>query len=115
MNKRKFILMTLAIILIAFAFSFLNSNPEEVESPINIEIGQIFNEIDFGTTKYVLNYKIADLNGDSVNDVVILVGEKEKVEEVRVKNVDVVFYDGNLKEYQACGLKKLEGDSGRIE
>lgn len=115
MNRRKIILMIVAIGLIALAFSFLNSEPEVVESPIDIEIGKVFTAIEYPKEMYVLNYKIGDLTGDSVNDVVILVGEKESVEKTETKNVDVVFYDGSLQKYSNANLKKLEGNQARLE
>lgn len=115
MKKRNVMIIIIAIAVIALAFSKLNKEEPEVESPINIEVGQVFTAIEFSQTKYVLNYKIADLNGDSVNDVVILVGEKESVEATQAKNVDVVFYDGALQKYSQADLKKLEGESPRLE
>ena len=115
MNRRKIILMIVAISLIAFAFSFLNSEPKVVESPIDIEIGKIFSAVEYPQEMYILNYKIADLTGDSVNDVVILVGEKESPEKIDAKNMDIVLYDGVLQKYSNANLKKLEGASGRLE
>lgn len=115
MSRRKIILMIVAIILIAFAFSFLNSEPEVVESPIDIEIGKTFSAIEYLKEMYILNYKIADLTGDSVNDVVILIGEKESPEKMDAKNMDIVLYDGALQKYSNANLKKLEGTSVRLE
>lgn len=115
MSRRKIILMIVAIILIAFAFSFLNSEPEVVESPIDIEIGKTFSAIEYPKEMYILNYKIADLTGDSVNDVVILIGEKESPEKMDAKNMDIVLYDGALQKYSNANLKKLEGTSVRLE
>lgn len=115
MNRRKIILMVLAIGLIAFAFSFFKEESKIIESPIDIEIGRVFSAIKYPKEMYVLNYKIGDLNGDNINDVVILVGEKESPEKIGAKNVDVVFYDGNLQEYSNANLKKLNGNSARIE
>ena len=62
-----------------------------------------------------MNYKIADLNGDSVNDVVIFVGEKTSADDTNVKNADVVFYDGALQKYINADLKKFDGDTARLE
>lgn len=115
MNIRKIVLMLIAIGLIALAFSRLNQEEKVVKSPISIEVGQEFTEIDYPQTKYVLNYKIADLNGDSVNDVVILVGEKEGVDSTKAKNVDVVVFDGALQIYNNANIKKLEGENARLE
>ena len=115
MNKKKLILMIISIAIIAFAFSLINDKEEIVESPINIEVGQEFTSIEYPQTKYVLNYKISDLNGDAVNDVVIFVGEKENVSALDVKNADVVFYDGALQKYINADLKKFDGTTPRLE
>ncbi len=115
MDKRKVILIIISIAIISFAFSLINKEDEIVESPINIEIGQEFVGIKYSPKKYVLNYKIADFNGDSTNDVVILVGEKQSPDAKNVKNADIVFYDGVLQKYINADLKKFDGDTPRIE
>ena len=115
MDKRKVILIIISIVIISFAFSLINKEDEIVESPINIEIGQEFVGIKYSPKKYVLNYKIADFNGDSTNDVVILVGEKQSPDAKNVKNADIVFYDGVLQKYINADLKKFDGDTPRIE
>jgi len=115
MDKKKFFLIIISVAIIAFAFSLLKNEETVVESPINIEIGQEFLGIDYPKTKYVLNYKIADLNGDTVNDVIIFVGEKESVDSVKTTNTDIVFYDGALQKYINAGLKKFDGDTARLE
>lgn len=115
MDKRKLILLFVAIIIIAFAFSLINKEEIVVESPINIEVGQEFTGIEYPQKKYVINYKIADINGDSVNDVAILVAEKESPNAKDVKNTDIVLYDGALQKYINGDLKKFEGNTPRIE
>lgn len=115
MDKRKIILIIVSIIIIALAFSILNKEEAVIESPISIEVGQIFTGIEYSKPKYVLNYKISDINGDTVNDVVIFVGEKEDVAAIAVKNADVVLYDGALGKYINVNLKKFDGDTPRIE
>ena len=84
MDKKKIFLIILSVAIIAFAFSILNKEEEIVESPINIEVGQEFKGMEYSQAKYVLNYKIADINGDSTNDVVIFVGEKDIPEARRI-------------------------------
>ena len=115
MVKRKIFLIIISIAIIAVAFSLLNKEEETVEIPINIEVRQQFEGINYTKTKYVLNYKIADFNGDAVNDVAIFVGEKESVESKNVKNADIVFYDGALQKYINADLKKFDGESPRLE
>ncbi len=116
MGKRKIILAIIAIGIIALAFSCMKPKAEEsVKSPIQIEVGQEFHGIESSQTMYVLNYQIADLNGDSVNDVVIAIGEKESVSDVHAKNIDIVFYDGAMQTYQGANIKKAEGNLPKID
>lgn len=115
MKKRNVIIIIIAIAFIALAFSRLNQEENVLESPIDIEVGQVFTAIEYPQTKYILNYKIVDLNGDGTNDVVILIGEKENLEVMRATNIDIVFYDGALQKYSGANLKKLEGESPRLE
>ena len=115
MSKRKIILIIISIAIIAFAFSLINKEESVVESPINIEVGQEFCGIEYSKKKYVLNYKIADFNGDATNDVVIFVGEKDSPEANGIKNADVVLYDGALQKYINSDLKKFDGNTPRLE
>lgn len=115
MNIRKILLIIIAIIIVAFAFSLLNKEDNVLETPINIEVGQVFTGIELAQTKYVLNYKIGDLNADSVNDVIVFIGEKDSVDSILAKNIDIVLYDGALQKYINAGLKKFEGEAVRIE
>lgn len=115
MNKKKIFLVLVSVAVIAFAFSLLNNEEKVAESPINIEVGQKFTGIEYSKTKYVVNYKIADLNGDLVNDVVIFVGEKESVDSINVTNSDIVFYDGAIQKYINVNLKKFDGNTPRLE
>ena len=115
MNKRKIILIIISMLIIVWAFSLIDKEEKVVENPINIEIGQEFTGVEYSQKKYILNYKIADLNGDSTNDVVIFVGEKETPDAENVKNADIVYYDGALQKYVKADLKKFDGDSPRIE
>ena len=115
MDKRKIILIIISIAIIAYAFSIINKEEEVIESPINIEIGQKFTAIEYSQSKIVLNYKISDINGDAVNDVVIFVGEKESPSIEAIKNADIVFYDGALQKYINTDLKKFDGTTPKIE
>ena len=115
MNRRNIIIILIVIGVIAFALSKIDNKEKDPQPPIQIEIGQEFTALESSNTQYVLNYKIADLNGDSVNDVVILVGEKESADTNNAQNVDIVFYDGAIQKYNNANLKKLEGESPRIE
>lgn len=115
MGKKKLFIIIISLAIIAYAFSFLNKEEKVVESPINIEVGQEFTGIEYSNKKYVINYKIADINGDAVNDVIIFVGEKESASADKVKNADIVLYNGALQKYTNVDMKKFDGCSPRIE
>ena len=115
MDKRKFILIIISIAIIAFAFSILNKEEEVAISPISIEVGQEFTAIKYPQTKYVLNYKISDINGDAINDVVIFVGDKESSSSENIKNADIVLYNGALQKYINADIKKFGGTTPRLE
>lgn len=115
MKKRTIVVTVIAFIVIAVAVSLWGSKELMVQPPIAIEIGQVFTAIEYPNTKYVLQYKVADINNDESNDVIILVGEKESVEATSANNIDVVWYNGAMQTYGNADLKKLEGDMPRLE
>ena len=95
----------------------------EKTSP-KLEIGQKFNvpELKLKKNTYVLDYKISDVQGDSVADKVILVGTKEKIDgklDVYASDLSIIVQDGKTKKYQkhAWLIKdkdgSLSGEFGR--
>ncbi|WP_082112484.1 hypothetical protein [Paenibacillus sp. DMB20] len=89
-----------------------------------MEIGQKFNvpELKLKKNTYVLDYKISDVQGDSVADKVILVGTKEKIDgklDAYASDLSIIVQDGKTKKYQkhAWLIKdkdgSLSGEFGR--
>lgn len=105
------------IILILFSISLKIFVKEEqfVDKPLDINVGDEFSIFESKNIKYVLNYVIGDATGDGINDMVILIGEKEVVEGTTAENVDVVLYDSSTNQYLKIELKKFDGSDFRIE
>lgn len=105
------------IILILFSISLKIFVKEDkiVDKPLEINIGDEFSIFESKNKKYVLNYVIGDTTGDGINDMVILIGEKEIEEGATAKNIDVVLYDSSTNQYLRTELKKFHGSDFRIE
>ncbi|GIO29642.1 MULTISPECIES: hypothetical protein [Paenibacillus] len=79
-------------------------NQQSQKAQPKIEIGQKLRvpELNLKENTYVLDYKPADINGDSVKDQVILVGTKEKIDgklDAYASNLSVIVQDGKTKKY----------------
>ena len=105
------------IILIAFALAlkFFVKNETVAEKPLNINVGDEFTIFESEKTKYVLNYIIGDVTGDNINDMTILIVEKENVQENFSQNIDMVLYDSSSNQYLKIELKKFSGNNAKIE
>lgn len=113
--KMKTIWFVVILIVVATIFINLNFNNEEEEfKPLELNVGDVFAGIEYKNTMYVLNYVIGDVTGDTENDMIILVGEKEDVNDTIAQNVDLVVFDTVNKTFLNAGLKKLEGQSPKI-
>ena len=104
-------------ILILFAISLKVFVKEEkiVDKPLNINVGDEFTVFESKNKKYVLNYAVGDITGDNINDMVIIIGEKEIVESPYAQNVDIVLYDSSANRHLKLELKKLHGSNFKIE
>lgn len=74
------------------------------ETMPKIEMGQKFTAPEFKLKEhtYVLDYKMSDVNGDSVKDQVILVGTKEKFNgklDAYASDLSIIVQDGNTNKY----------------
>lgn len=81
------------------------------------EKGKLFTaaaELKLGKNTYVIDQKTADVNGDKVDDVVYLVGEKEKAEDIYASNMNLVVQDGKSKTYSKTDIKDLGGYEGEL-
>lgn len=63
---------------------------------------------------YVIDQKSADINGDKVDDLVYLVGEKEQADDIYSSNMNVVVRDGKSKAYSKTDNKDLGGYEGEL-
>ena len=90
--KIKFIILVAIVISLIMVFNNASSNEENTSfNPLKLELGQEFTALKSDKTKYVLNYTILDVTGDSKNDVIIVIGENS--EGGKYKNFDVLVYD----------------------
>lgn len=106
------VVIVLAVVLV---FGMMGAKDKTVElDNIGITAGQKFENMDYPENTYVLDYRISDINGDGKNDTVILVGQKEAVDNPFATGIDLVVHDGEKKEFLKTGLKKLEGYSANI-
>ena len=105
------------IVLILFALALKIFVKEEtiVEKPLDVNIGEEFTVFETENKKYVLNYTIGDVTGDSINDMVLLVGEKDNIQNTFAQNIDMVLYDSGNNEYTKLELKKFNGNNAKIE
>lgn len=105
----------IVLILFALALKLFVKDETIVEKPLDVNIGEEFTVFETENKKYVLNYTIGDVTGDSINDMILLIGEKDNVQDAFSKNIDIVLYDSGNNEYTKLELKKFSGNNARIE
>ncbi|MGG1663028.1 hypothetical protein [Brevibacillus sp. NRS-1366] len=71
-------------------------------------------ELKLGKNTYVIDQKTADMNGDKVDDIVFLVGEKEKADDIYASHMNIVVQDGKSKAYSKTDMKELGGYEGEL-
>lgn len=114
--KNKLIWVAVAIlILFAIALKVFVKDDVITQKPLDIEIGDEFTVFEGKEKKYVINYAIADITGDGINDMAIAIGEKEVLESTEAENISLVVYDSSNTQYSKLDLKKFNGESFRIE
>ncbi len=114
--KNKLIWVAVAIlILLSIALKVFVKDDIAPQKPLDIEIGDEFTIFEGKEKKYVINYAIGDVTGDGINDMVIAIGEKEILDNTEAENVSLVVYDSSSNQYSKIDLKKLNGESFRIE
>ena len=113
--KMKTIWFVVILIVITTMIINLNFNNENEEfKPLELNVGDVFTGVDYKNEMRVINYVIGDVTGDNENDMIILVGEKEAVDNTFSKNVDLVVYDTVNQTFFNAGLKKFEGEFPKI-
>ncbi len=114
--KNKLIFLVIILILIAIIFSVVDKKGIENKNfkPLEINVGDEFTYIDYKNKMYVLNYEMQDVNGDNNKEMIILIGEREKVENVKANSIDVVIYDTNDSNFYNLNLKNYDGKLPKI-
>lgn len=114
--RSKFFWLVLVLCIIAFIFSFVSKNTNDTTDfkPLEINIGDEFSYVDYGSKMYVLNYLMDDVNGDGTKDMVIAIGEKEALEGTFSKNMQLVLYEPNTEAFYSTKLKKFDGELPKI-
>ncbi len=115
MKTKTIIFVAILIILTAIFVNFSSKDKMKEEfKPLELNVGDVFDKIEYKETMYVLNYAIEDVTGDAKKDMVLLIGNKEEVEAPYAKKVDVVVYDTEKQLFQKGNLKYYEGQNSRI-
>ena len=115
--KNKLFWLILILGMIAIVFSLVKGPSEEsVEfKPLELNVGDEFTQIEYAQPMYVLNYMIKDVTGDGTNDMIIVIGEKEKVDDLFANKIDLVIYEPNESRFYPLKLKNMNGEMPKIE
>ena len=115
MKMKTIIFVTILIILTAIFVNYSSKEKGKEEfKPLELNVGDIFDKVEFSDTMYVLNYGIEDVTGDSKKDMILVVGNKENVDVPFAKKVDAVVFDTEKQTFQKANLKYYEGQNPRI-
>lgn len=119
MNEKKFIIIFIIMISllgIMIGLDFINfENSEKHVEKLEVMLGDKFTLIDEYNNKYILDYRQADLNNDSIVDDILLIGDKEKVSDNFANNMLVVVRNCNNGKLYEYNLEGLEGYRAHIE
>ena len=74
--KIKFVVLTGILILLVLMFNSSEKQEFTEFDPLEIEIGQEFNQMKTDNPKIILNYAFFDTIGNSKKNMIIVVGEK---------------------------------------
>ena len=115
--KSKLIWLIFALILIGIIFSVVNNKKIENGEfkPLEINVGDEFSYIDYDNKMYVLNYIMSDVTGDEKKDMIIVIGEKNSVDDINAMNMDIVVYEPEEERFYNLKLKKFNGEMPRLE
>lgn len=114
--KIKAVWFVTILLIVATIFINMSTSPKKENDfkPLELNVGDEFNEIEYQNKMYVINYKIGDVTGDGENDMIILVGEKDETDEMKSKKIDVVIYDTSSKTFIKTGIKNFNGQNSKI-
>lgn len=107
--QKKFIILLIVLILMIIIFNSISKNNESSINfkPLEIDVGDVFDSLDYDGEMKVLNYAIGDVTGDSKNDMILAIGNQDQV-------VDVVVYDPSGDKFIRGNIKKCSGINPRI-
>ncbi|MBQ9315040.1 MAG: hypothetical protein IJ220_08660 [Clostridia bacterium] len=114
-NKLFWLILVLAICAIIFSLLKEPTKDNIDFKPLELNVGDEFTNIDYDNKMYVLNYIVKDVTGDGTNDMIIVVGEKEKVDDLLANNMDLVIYEPNEGSFYNLKLKKMNGEMPKLE
>ena len=82
--KNKLFWFILVLLIIAIIFSIIKGPEEEKVdfNPLNVNVGDEFKILNYDNNTFVLNYNMKDVTGDGFNDLIMVVGKKEKVDDL---------------------------------
>ena len=107
--------ITILLIVATICINMSLGDKEKSEfKPLELNVGDEFNKIEYQNQMYVINYKIGDVTGDGENDMIILIGEKDETNEMKSNKVDVVVYDTANKTFTKASLKNFSGQNSKI-
>lgn len=113
--KSKFVFIVVILIVLIVIFNNISSKENSVEfKPLELEIGDEFNELDYNDKMLVVNYEIEDVTGDGTKDMIIIIGTKENVSDTIANNIDIVIYDTENKSFIRGNLKKCSLNTPKI-
>lgn len=114
--KIKLFWLILALIVIAVIFSIVNNGSIENGEfkPLELNVGDEFSYIDYDNKMYVLNYMMEDVTGDGKKDMILVIGEKTNIEDIRSNNMDIVIFEPVGEMFYNLKLKKFNGEMPRL-
>lgn len=113
--KSKFVFIVVILIVLIVIFNNISSKENSVEfKPLELEIGDEFNELDYNDKMLVVNYEIEDVTGDGTKDMIIVIGTKENVSDTIANNIDIVIYDTENKSFIRGNLKKCSLNTPKL-
>ena len=107
--QKKFIILLIILILMIVIFNSISKNNDNSTNfkPLEIDVGDVFDSLDYESEMQVLNYAIGDVTNDSKNDMILAIGNQDQV-------VDVVIYDPSGDKFIKGNIKKCIGINPRI-
>ena len=112
--RRGFVFIILLIVVVMLIFNNTDINNEVPNfEPLEIEVGEKFDYLNYSKDMFVLNYEIADINNDGEKEIILIIGEKSE-EADYYKNIDVVIYNKGSSTFTVGKLKKYEGSQPKI-